>query len=308
MNSHINPLDKLDARSCPVCGADSQKARPFLERSIDLSRITDASFASRKLPEYMSHRLVRCADCTTIYAAEGPPPEVLAAVYRGASYDTAVEAEMAATTYANLMAPHVSLMAHRGALLEIGTGTGVFLARMEKAGFETRIGVEPSQAAIEAADPAVKPLIREGIFDRRDFAPGSISMICCFQTLEHVPDPRQLVEDAYSLLEPGGLLALITHNADGALNRLLGRRSPIIDIEHLQLFTPDNMRYLLGKAGFQRIDVESLRNTYPLRYWLRLAPLPMKQKILNIADAAGVGALNLSVNVGNIVTTAWKAA
>ena len=78
-------------------------------------------------------------------------------------------------------------------------------------------------------------------------------MICCFQTLEHVPDPRQLVEEAFALLEPGGLLALITHNADGALNRMLGRRSPIIDIEHLQLFSPDNMTFLLEKAHFKRV-------------------------------------------------------
>ena len=194
----------------------------------------------------------------------------------------------------------------RGVLLEIGTGTGVFLARMEKAGFQARIGIEPSQAAIQAADPAIKPLIREGVFDPADFAPGSISMICCFQTLEHVPDPRKLVEGAFDLLEPGGLLALITHNADGALNRLLGRRSPIIDIEHLQLFSPDNMTFLLGKAKFKRVAIESFRNSYPLRYWLRLAPLPMKQKVLALADATGVGGLSVSANVGNILTTAWK--
>jgi SAM-dependent methyltransferase len=304
----VNPLDKLDARSCPVCGSPSEKSRLFLDRSIDLTRITQASFASRKSPEYMSHRLVRCVDCTTIYAVEGPSPDILAAVYRDASYDTAVEAEMAATTYANIVAPHVARLPRRRALLEIGTGTGVFLARMEKAGFQTRIGIEPSQAAIQAADPAVKPLIREGVFDPADFAPGSISMICCFQTLEHVPDPRKLVEDSFNLLEPGGLLALITHNADGALNRLLGRRSPIIDIEHLQLFSPDNMRFLLQKANFERIGIESLSNTYPLRYWLRLAPVPMKQKILAIADSTGIGALKFSANVGNIITTAWKAA
>lgn len=302
----MNPLDKLEARSCPVCGAPSEKSRLFLDRSIDLSRITDASFASRKLPEYMSHRLVRCSDCTTVYAVEGPSPEILAAVYRDASYDTAVEAEMAATTYASILSPYVALMARRGVLLEIGTGTGVFLARMENAGFQTRIGIEPSTAAIEAAEPAVKPLIREGVFDPADFAPGSLSMICCFQTLEHVPDPRKLVEGAFDLLEPGGLLALITHNADGALNRLLGRRSPIIDIEHLQLFSPDNMTFLLEKAKFKRVAIESFRNSYPLRYWLRLAPLPMKQKVLALADATGVGGLSVSANVGNILTTAWK--
>ena len=304
----MNLLAKLEARACPVCGAPSERARLFLDRSIDVARITDASFASRKLPEYMSHRLVRCADCTTIYAVEGPSPEMLAAVYRDASYDSALEAEMAATTYARILAPHVALLPRRGALLEIGAGTGVLLARMAGAGFAERIGVEPSRAAIEAADAAVKPLIREGVFRASDFTPGSMSMICCFQTLEHVPDPRRLVEDALGLLEPGGMLALITHNADALLNRALGRRSPIIDIEHLQLFTPVNMRFLLGHAGYERVTIESFWNKYPLRYWLRLAPLPMKQRALALAEATGLGALSVAANVGNILTTAWKRA
>lgn len=304
----MNPLDKLEARSCPVCGAGSEKSRPFLDRSIDIERITEASFASRKLPEYMSHRMVRCSDCTTIYAVEGPNPEVLAAVYRDASYDTAVEADMAAATYANILAPHVTLLPRRGTLLEIGTGTGVFLGRMENAGFQQRIGIEPSHAAINSADPAVKSLIREGIFDSDQFAPASLSMICCFQTLEHVPDPRKLVEDAFKLLEPGGLLALITHNANGILNRLLGRRSPIIDIEHLQLFSPENLTFMLERASFERVGIETFKNNYPLGYWLRLAPLPMKQRILSIAGVTGLGRLGFSANVGNILTTAWKPA
>jgi SAM-dependent methyltransferase len=304
----MSVLEKLEARSCPVCGSSSENAALFLDRSIDLTRITDASFASRKLPEYMSHRLVRCNDCTTIYAVEGPSPEMLASVYRDASYDTAVEAEMAATTYADILEPYVALLPRRSVLLEIGTGTGVFLKHMENAGFATRIGIEPSTAAIEAADPLVKPLIREGVFEAADFAPSSISMICCFQTLEHVPNPRKLVEDSFNLLEPGGLLALITHNADGRLNRWLGRRSPIIDIEHMQLFSPHNLAFLLEQAQFKRIAIESFKNRYQLRYWMRLAPLPMKQNVLAMADATGIGGLELSANVGNIVTTAWKGA
>jgi SAM-dependent methyltransferase len=302
----MNHLEKLEARSCPVCGSHSERAHPFLDRSLDLARITQASFASRKLPEYMSHRLVRCSDCTTIYAVEGPSPAVLASAYRDASYDTAVEAEMAAKTYANILAPHIARLARRGTLLEIGTGTGVFLARMEGAGFQRRIGIEPSRAAIDAADPAVKPLIREGIFGPADFAPGSISMICCFQTLEHLPDPRKLVDDAFNLLEPFGLLALITHNADGWLNRMLGRRSPIIDIEHLQLFSPRNMTFLMERARFEGVKIQSFKNAYPLRYWLRLSPLPMKRRILALADAMRLGDLSVAASVGNILTTAWK--
>lgn len=254
----------------------------------------------------MSYRLMRCSTCRTIYAAEAPRLDLLATVYRNADYDTAIEAEFAATTYASALQPALARLKQRGKLLEIGTGTGIFLDRLAKEGFEERIGIEPSRAAIDAASPSVRPLIREGIFDPADFTAGSVSMVCCFQTLEHVPDPRSLAEATFRLLEPGGVLALITHDVTAPINRLLGRRSPVIDIEHLQLFCPASLRYLLAGAGFSKTHIAPIKNTYPLRYWLRLAPLPLKRQILRAIASLGLADLNVSANVGNILTVAWK--
>jgi SAM-dependent methyltransferase len=299
-------LGRLEARQCPVCDAPICKATPHLEQSIDIARINDASFASRKTPELMSYRMVRCSLCATIYAAEAPAPAILAALYRDADYDSAEEAAMAAATYEAALGPALSQLRRRARLLEIGAGTGVFLDRIAGAGFTERTGIEPSRSAIDAASPSVKSLIREGVFNPADFAANSVSTICCFQTLEHVADPRALAEAAFRLLEPGGLFAVVTHDVTALINRLLGRRSPIIDIEHLQLFCPASLRYLLGGAGFSRIGIVPIKNTYPLRYWLRLAPLPMKPQLLAAIDAVGIANLHVSVNVGNILTTAWK--
>lgn len=48
------------ARPCPVCGASPKGAPVFVEGSIDPARLDRFSFASRKMPEFMSHRMVRC--------------------------------------------------------------------------------------------------------------------------------------------------------------------------------------------------------------------------------------------------------
>ncbi len=68
----------------------------------------------------------------------------------------------------------------------------------------------------------------------------------------------------------------MTHDYRAPINRLLGRRSPIIDIEHMQLFCPASLDRLLGEAGFADIAIRAIRNRYPLRYWLRLRPLPAR--------------------------------
>jgi hypothetical protein len=110
------------------------------------------------------------------------------------------------------------------------------------------------------------------------------------------------------MLEPGGMIAMITHDYSAPVNRLLGRRSPIIDIEHLQLFCPAALHYLVAAAGYDAPVIQSFRNVYPLRYWLRLLPLPggMKRAILAGAEAIGAGGASIGANVGNLLTVAHK--
>lgn len=301
-------LDHLHGRACPVCGAGAGRATLFLEASLDPARLTAASFASRKTPEFMSYRLLRCAGCATVYAAEAPPAERLAGAYAEAAYDSGEEAALAADTYAAALAPVIATLPRCGRALEIGTGTGALLERLLRAGFAEAVGIEPSHAAIAAAAPAIRGLIRAGVFNEADFAPASFDLICCFQTLEHVPDPRALVQSCARLLRPGGVLALVTHDYTAPLNRLLGRRSPIIDIEHLQLFCRPSLDRLLRDAGLPPQSMRTLVNRYPLRYWLRLAPLPggVRRTLSSLLGLARAGRVRLGVDVGNLLAIGRK--
>jgi SAM-dependent methyltransferase len=192
--------------------------------------------------------------------------------------------------------------------LEIGTGTGVFLRHLRQLGFREQVGIEPSPAAIAAAADDVKPCIHEGVFTGEEFPAGSVSFICCFQTLEHVPDPRGFVEAAFRMLEPGGMIALITHDYTAPINRMLGARSPIIDIEHLQIFCPEALRYLLSTTGYMLNGVQAIRNVYPLSYWMRLLPLPLmlKRAALAATNALRLAQRPVALNVGNLLTVAQK--
>jgi SAM-dependent methyltransferase len=295
-------------RDCPVCGEPADRAALFMRRSLDESRLTPASFASRKTPEFMSYRLVRCGRCATVFASEAPAASALASAYHQADYSTATEASFAASVYHAALEPFLRKLPQRGTALEIGTGTGVFLDHLGQLGFHQAVGIEPSTAAIAAANATVKPFIREGVFTGDEFPPDSVSLICCFQTMEHVPEPRALVEAAFRMLEPGGMIALITHDYTAWTNRALGRRSPIIDIEHVQLFCPASLRYLVEAVGYRLNDIVAIRNVYPLSYWMSLLPLPgaLKQGILGATRAVRLAQIPVGLNVGNLLTVATK--
>ncbi|MNL09625.1 hypothetical protein D3C87_1303920 [compost metagenome] len=103
-------------------------------------------------------------------------------------------------------------------------------------------------------------------------------------------------------------MAVVVHDWRAPLNRLLGLRSPIIDVEHLQLFSPRALRELLQRAGFERIELKPIRNAYPLRYWLRLTPLPaaVKRVALRVLERLGLADRNFAMNVGNMLAVGIK--
>jgi SAM-dependent methyltransferase len=304
----VSPRHDAPPRPCPVCDAGPEAAVLFLEDSIDAARVSEFSFASRKVPEYMSHRLVRCTACDAVYAEAPPAAEELATAYHLAAYDSAEEADDAAAAYVRAAQPALRQLRGRERALEIGAGTGVFLECLQGEGFSQLVGVEPSLAAIRAAPAHRRAWIREGVFREADFAPSSFDLVCCFMTLEHVRDPRTIAEAAMRLLRPGGAFVAVTHDYRSAVNRLLGKRSPIIDIEHMQLFSAASVRRLFEGAGYERVAVNAFVNRYRAGYWLRLAPLPkpLKTALARAFAAMKLDRLYIGMNVGNVFTAGFK--
>jgi SAM-dependent methyltransferase len=292
-------------RACPVCNAGSDRAEPFLAHNIDESRIDASSFASRKTPEYMNHGMVRCTACDLVYVDRPPSQGDLADSYHAADYDSAEEAEDAASAYIHAIAPVLERLKGRcDAALEIGTGTAAFLERLRDAGFKDLVGIEPSVAAINAAPEHRKDWIKEGIFEADMYPPNSFDLIACFMTLEHVQDPGALVAAAHKMLRPGGVFVAVTHDYRGWVNRLLGRRSPIIDIEHMQLFSAASSRQLLALRGYGDVGTRRFQNAYRPSYWLRLVPIPggLKTAAIKVLSKMPFDRYRLAFNVGNTVS------
>lgn len=298
---------ELISRLCPLCGS-SDTSRIFAESDFNIERLDSFAFASRKMPEYMHYRLVDCPACDLLYANPLPREEYLTAGYGDAAYDSTVEAHYAAATYADLLSGFIAKLPDRHGALDIGAGDGAFLECLLDQGFDQVVGVEPSRAPIAAARGDIRPLLREGNFSCDDFASNSLSLVTCFQTLEHLYDPLAMTRGVFHLLKPGGAAFFICHNRRSLSARLLGRKSPIFDIEHLQLFSPLSARYLLEQAGFTDVLLLRVVNRYPLRYWLRLLPLPvgLKRSLIALLDRAGAGGWPLYMPVGNIAVVGFK--
>ena len=292
---------ELEERHCPVCET-ATPLRVLHTSTIDESRLDGFAFSSRKFPEGMHHQMVLCERCGLLFANPAPKAQELVAQYEAAAYDSGVEADLAARTYAHYLKKHLDVIGPRKGALDIGSGNGSFLERLVALGFSDVVGVEPSLAPIQAAKPTTRSMLVHAPFRAADFQKASLALVSCFQTLEHVHDPGEMTRQVFDLLVPGGGVFFVAHNYEGFVNRLMGTRSPIYDIEHLQLFSPRSLEELLRRAGLTSVTIFPITNSYPLNYWLRLAPFPrsVKERVIRALDRGGLGQMNVRVRVGNL--------
>ena len=297
----------LAPRVCPVC-ATRDSSRLYAESNAHFEALDEFAFASRKLPEFMHLRLAECHACDLLYADPAPALEELAALYRDADFASSAEARLASQTYGRILQRIIPSLPDQIGAADIGTGDGTFLSELIAAGFRDVVGIEPSSAPIAAADPAIRPLIRHDIFRPDSFPDGSLSLVTCFQTIEHLADPLAFCRDAWRALKPGGCLFLIGHNRRALSAQILGRKSPIFDIEHLQLFSPQSFRNLMKTAGFAGVQVQTIQNRYPIRYWTQLLPVPqvLKPRLLTLLDRTRVGRWVVPMPAGNLAAFAFK--
>ena len=298
---------QLIARNCPVCGS-AGRAEVYFPAAYDEARMGAFSFASRKLPEYMHFQMLRCRDCDMLFSSPAPKDAWLAGAYEGADFDSAPEARFASLTYQRTLQGFLGRLPSLKGALDIGTGDGAFLERLLELGFTGVRGVEPSSAPIRAARPDVRKLIKKGIFSGGSFPANSFSLVTCFQTLEHAPEPLKLAQAAYKILRPGGAFFTVAHNFRSLSAKILGQKSPIFDVEHLQVFSSQGLRLMYEGAGFEGAQPRPLTNRYPLSYWMRLLPLPPgpKGKLIGGLRALGLAKIQIPLRAGNLYAVGFK--
>lgn len=280
---------------CPLCSRVSELRFP---ENIRREQIDAFTYASRKRPELMHYAYYECASCRHLFAIDDIDLGELFGNYRDADYDSVVESGYAARTYASAVAARVGRTS--GSLLDVGCGDGAFLQEARRSGLAGRVvGVEPSLAAIEASDPEIRANILVGALEQLEIE-ERFDLVTFFQTIEHVRDPIAFLGRLRSLVAPGGHLAIVGHDWTSAVNRTLGTSSPIFDIEHLQIFSKTSMRVALERIGASDISVRPVWNTYPLAYWIKIAP-PLMNQVLRIVPAPLSRRIPVRLPVGNLL-------
>jgi SAM-dependent methyltransferase len=295
---------------CAICGPDAPAGElypPAFEETSFNRRV----FSARRLPDRLHYRMVRCGSCGLVRSDPVADQATLSRLYERSGFDYASEIPHLRRTYGR----YLSLAARRASrppqrILEVGCGNGFLLEEALAQGFHTVCGVEPSRDARALAASSIRESIVPDVMRPGLFAPGQFDLICMFQVLDHLPEPGAILDECRRVLTDGGILLCLHHNVRALSARLLGERSPIIDIEHCYLYAPHTMRLLLQKHGFETLDTGTALNTVSLRHLVHLLPLPaaIKSPLRDAAAREPIARLSVKLPLGNLYAVARRPA
>ena len=138
-------------------------------------------------------------------------------------------------------------------VLDIGCGNGGFLARVAQAGWSV-FGVEPDDEAVERCRAKGLNVVVGGVEKLAKFSTGTFDWVTLSHVIEHVHDPRTLLQEALRILKPGGILWLETPNIQSEGHRKYEVYWRGLEVpRHLVIFNRLSLRQLLEQCGFTAI-------------------------------------------------------
>lgn len=232
--------------ACPGCGSPSIR---------DVFRVKDHT-VSRE--EFL---VMECSSCTLRFTQDVPSMQSIGTYYKSEDY---ISHSHSAKGFINRIYYRVrkrTLVRKRklvqritglskGRILDIGSGTGLFAAEMQQAGWAVT-GLEPDAdaRAIAQKDSGVR---LEEIGQFYQLADGTFDAITMWHVLEHVHDLQPYLEKLKTLLSANGRLFIAVPNYTSLDADIYQNFWAAYDVpRHLYHFSPEAMQSLVESHGLR---------------------------------------------------------
>lgn len=258
-------MSRVPAESCPLCGCGRLETAFRYEEP----PAGETAFPLREGERY-EREYRRCAACGHFLAVHDLDLDRL---YEGEYMDSTYAGDRLRETFEQIMGlpPERSdnvqrverierFWSDRGGapgatLLDVGSGLGVFPARMKDAGWAcTALDPDPRSARHATEVVGVEAV-------QADFATaaglGRYDLVTFNKVLEHVADPVAMLARAREFVADGGAVYVEVPDGEAAAQEGLGREE--FFVEHLHVFSAASLALLADRAGFALARLERVR-------------------------------------------------
>jgi len=139
---------------------------------------------------------------------------------------------------------------------DIGAGFGIFLKELEKLWPTTKlVAIDPSMEMAEICRQKNLETIQTSLEEMPQKWNNQFDLLCMFELLEHLHNPRYFLKEVRKRLKKGGCLLITAPNGQGFDIQILWEKSKnIFPPHHLNLFNPHSLKILLEANGFRIIE------------------------------------------------------
>ncbi len=156
-----------------------------------------------------------------------------------------------------------------GHALDIGCGGGANVARLLQMCPNGKIwGMDISKVALKVARSLNKKAIAEkrcyivgGTAKQLPFVKGTFDLVTAFETIYYWPELQTCLSEVLRVLKPGGKF-IIANETDG--HDPEGKKWAKL-IEYMHIYTIDELKENLAKAGFENIEARHDAETHNIR-------------------------------------------
>lgn len=229
---------------CPVC--KGKAAASFL-------KVTDFS-ASKKTFEVWA-----CPDCTVCFTQDAPSQDEIGPYYQFEDYISHTDTQKGLVNRLYHFVRGITLNSKKsivqkatglknGSLLDIGSGTGAFINKMQQSGWQVT-GLEPDETARKKCldNHGITAQLPEELFN---LPAQSFDVITMWHVLEHVHQLQEYIQQIKTLLKPGGVLIIAVPNYTAHDALVYQQYWAAWDVpRHLYHFSPKAMNTLLVGHG-----------------------------------------------------------
>ncbi|MDE2222774.1 MAG: methyltransferase domain-containing protein [Candidatus Omnitrophica bacterium] len=212
-------------------------------------------------------RIVKCCKCGLVYVNPQPDPGSMP-IDRAAMVDFYLQQEAGLRQSAKSILNFLKKLDKTGRILDVGCANGLFLHEAKKLGWEV-YGVEPSSWAVDYAVKKLDlPNITPGALKDADYPANFFDVIIFKDVIEHLPDPKQALEQIRHLLKPSGVICCNTPDVDSLVAKVFGSKWWGISQSHLFYFNSQSLNALFKATGFVPLKTRSHGRTFTLNHWI----------------------------------------
>lgn len=208
-----------------------------------------------------SRLLIRCENCDLIRAREIPSDKKLASLYQeeyffGKEYsDYKADRQALEYNFKKRIKALEPYLTKDTTLVEVGCAYGYFLNLIkDKVGKHT--GYDLSVDGVKFGKKELGVNATNENFLTAKIPANSVDVICMWDVIEHLSDPKAFIAKARRILKPGGRIVITTGDIAGIIPRWRGDKWRMVHPPtHLYYFTPDTLGKLLANEGFEVVRV-----------------------------------------------------